>query len=294
MINFLLEKIRENYPEFEIPKKKFRFLMTSDIDSAWAYKNKGFFIQAGAIAKSLLKADFSGIKKRINVLSGKENDPYDTFQFIQETFIKKPQNLQFFALLGNRNKYDKNISHKNRNLQKLIRELAKKHPIGIHPSYSSTSNKNKLFEEKDRLAKILNTKVEASRQHYLLLDLPQTYRQLTEAGISSDYTMGYADQIGFRAGLCTAFPFFDLKENKASGLTVYPLHVMEVTLNEYMNLTPDKALEETESIMEEVKNVGGTFIGLWHNESLTDSGAWAGWKQVFSETVKKGFEFENE
>ena len=43
-----------------------------------------------------------------------------------------------------------------------------------------------------------------------------------------------------------------------------------------------------EELMLEVKKVNGTFISVWHKESLKDSGQWLGWRNVFEQILKKG------
>jgi len=39
--------------------------------------------------------------------------------------------------------------------------------------------------------------------------------------------------------------------------------------------------------MEIVKNVNGTFISVWHNESLSDRDIWKGWKLVYEKMLKE-------
>jgi hypothetical protein len=50
-----------------------------------------------------------------------------------------------------------------------------------------------------------------------------------------------------------------------------------------MRKSPDEALELLKKMMLEIKKSGGTFISLWHNESLSDAGIWKGWRRVFEE-----------
>ena len=77
--------------------------------------------------------------------------------------------------------------------------------------------------EKQRLEHILGETVYHNRFHFLRFTLPQSYQQLLACGISDDYSMGYADQIGFRAGTCTPFYFYDLENEIQTTLKVHPL-----------------------------------------------------------------------
>lgn len=290
----MAEKISETYPEFRIRKRSFKMITTIDVDNAWAFKNKKLHITAGGIFKSLVRGQFGEVKNRLIVFMGLQADPYDTYKYILKVYQGYMDHLIFFFLLGNRSKYDKNVSHKNKKLRQLISELSAISPIGIHPSYES-SNKLWLFEtEKERLEKILAKKVTLSRQHYLKLRFPQTYENLLNSGIANDYTMGFASETGFRAGTCTPFPFFDLTQNVQTELMIHPFQVMDVTLKNHLHLDPDEAWDDISGLMDEVKQVNGTFTCIWHNESLKDSGQWAGWQKVFEQLTRKGLNYENE
>jgi hypothetical protein len=47
-----------------------------------------------------------------------------------------------------------------------------------------------------------------------------------------------------------------------------PLAVMDGTFMNYLKSTPDEAFEIIRKIINETARVGGTFISLWHNDSL--------------------------
>ena len=227
-----------------------------------------------------------------------KNDPEHTFEYLEK--LHKDHNLNpiFFWLLGDYATYDKNIDWDNKNLQRLIRKIAAQYQVGIHPSYQSNSDFEILKKEIQRLETIVKdtappqysgfktTKI--SRQHYLKLTFPETYRNLLAAGITEDYTMGYADDIGFRAGIATPYFWYDLEREQATNLKIHPFAFMEVTIKEYLNLSPEEALEQVRPLIEATKEVGGTLITLWHNSTLTDSNApyetgsnWAGWRKVY-------------
>ena len=160
--------------------------------------------------------------------------------------------------------------------------------VGIHPSWGSNTNSAKLPKEIQRLEAITNREITRSRQHFLKLDLPSTYRRLIDLGIKEDYTMGYASQVGFRAGTSLPFYFYDLDMEVQTQLMLHPFAVMDGTLNEYMELPVDDAQYLIKEIMDRVREVNGTFISLWHNETVSDNRHWKNWKQVFEYTVKEG------
>lgn len=144
------------------------------------------------------------------------------------------------------------------------------------------------------MKEITGKEITKSRQHYLRLSFPKTYRRLIKQGISEDYTMGYAARVGFRAGICTPFLFYDLKKDRVTNLKAYPFQVMDVTLKNYLSLSTEEAKKTIERLMLEVKNVGGAFISIWHNETLNERDGWAGYKEVFEYMNELGVKLENE
>jgi hypothetical protein len=292
----LAEKLKEQFPQLQIPQPHFEFLSTIDIDNAWAFKHKGFFRSTGALAKAVSQGNFTEVNNRFRVWMGKEKDPYDTYSFLDEVFEGNEDKVRYFFLLGNYKRYDKNVSWKNRHYQQLIQTIASKYLTGIHPSWSSAKKKNYslLASEIKRLEKITGKEVKSSRQHYIRIKFPRTYRKLLKAGILEDYSMGYPSHIGFRAGICTPFYFYDLKKETATSLLVVPFQVMDVTLHDYMGLAAKEAMIETEDLMLEVKKVGGTFCSIWHNETLNEESEWKHYREVFMKMNKLGFEWTNE
>jgi hypothetical protein len=162
--------------------------------------------------------------------------------------------------------------------------------VGIHPSYNTIEHPALLKKEIRNLRTVLNKDITSSRQHFLRIVLPSTYRNLIEHDITDDYSMGYAALPGFRAGICTPFNFYDLDLEMETKLRIHPFAVMDGTLNDYLGLTPADAIDEIKSLIREVKKVDGTFISLWHNESLSEKKRWKGWKRVYEQLIKEAVE----
>ena len=279
--------IQSKFPHFKPASRQFKFINTIDVDNAYCYLEKGLLRTVGAICRSLLQFDFDPIPKRIRVLLGKEKDPYDTFDYLLGLQKKHDFESIYFFLLADYGHNDKNITHTSKKFQTLVKTMADYVKVGIHPSWASNTDNHKLTKEINRLEAIVNREVIRSRQHFLRLDLPTTYRRLIDLGILQDYTMGYASQVGFRAGTSLPFYFYDLDMEIQTALMVHPFAVMDGTLNEYMELPVDDAQYLIKELLDYVKEVDGVFISLWHNETVSDNRHWKDWKQVYEYTIEE-------
>ena len=283
-INKIVKSIENHYPDFKFKERKFKFVSTIDIDNAYAYKHKGFIRILGGLIKSIKTGNLS---ERLKVILGKVQDPYDTFNY--QSKIHKQYNISviYFFLLGDYGLNDKNIPVSNKKFQSLIKSIADYSEVGIHPSYASNNDPKTLTIEIKRLQEITHTTPYKSRQHFLKLNLPNTYRNLIENDITSDYTMGYAEQSGFRASICSPYYFYDLDVEMQTNLQIFPFTVMEATYQYYTKSTPAEAINQIKTLMKKVKEVNGTFISVWHNESLCNEGIWEGWEIVYEKMLKE-------
>jgi hypothetical protein len=194
----------------------------------------------------------------------------------------------FFFLFSDYGQFDKNLSIYNPAFRTLIKRIADYAIVGIHPSYASNKNPQKLKKEIEDLSKCLHRQVTHSRQHFLKLSLPETYRNLIHWGITDDYTMGFADQPGFRAGTCIPFPFYDLDLHTPTSLLIHPFMFMDGTLKDYLKIPENQIVDFVKPYIEEVKRYSGTLITLWHNETHGGSGRWKGWPEIYETIVSLG------
>ena len=271
--------LSEKYPQLKVVKPPFRKLLTVDVDQAFKYRHKPWW----RIAAGLLKYP-NTFRERMAVWMGLQSDPFDIFGQLETYFSDKDAEISFFILIGNYGPFDKNTDHRSSTFRNIIKKLAEKYPVGIHPSYASSSadymkSQMLLANEIERLQAVAETPVLRSRQHFLKLRFPVTYRKLLQAGISDDFSMGYADQIGFRASTALPFFWYDLQAESTTDLLVHPFQVMDVTLRDYLKLSPEKANESVREMRQLVERFGGEFTIIWHNSSFDNS--WEGWSPHF-------------
>jgi len=275
--------LREKYPALSISMPEYSFRLTIDVDMAWAYRFRPWWLTLGGVARDAKEGKWANIRQRQRVLGGKEADPFYTFDDLKEQ--AEGLDVAYFFLLGDYGPYDKNINPDNRQLRALIRRLAKLHSVGIHPSYRSNQHEALLSKEIERLAAITGEQPKYSRQHFLMLQLPHTYRRLIAGGITDDFSMGFAEAPGFRAGMANPFPWYDLEQEAVQPLMIHPFVAMDVTLKQYMGLSPKEGLEKLRQLSDTVKAVGGEFCILWHNSSFSPQHGWAGWREVFEKIL---------
>ncbi len=264
------------YPNLQIKESHFQQINTIDVDFAYKYIGQSPWALTRKFFGSILKG-----KPDFNCLSKTQNDPYNTYDYLIATAKIENFETLFFLLLADYGGYDKNISPKSMAMANLVKALKMHNTCGIHPSYRANLNGKKFQQEFAHFENLTAEKAQIARQHFLKLNLPSTYEKLEKAGIQNDYTMAYADAIGFRASTCFPFPFFNLIENKLSKLRVHPSCLMDVVLKNQLLLTPAEAIEKIKQLKAAVKTVNGQFISIWHNSSFDETQGWKDWKEVY-------------
>ncbi|MFM1932210.1 MAG: hypothetical protein RL226_1513 [Bacteroidota bacterium] len=284
----LLKMLNERFGPTEGKRPEFSYLSTIDIDSAFAYRYKGLMRMLGGFLKDIRMVDIRNFRDRLMSVLRLEADPFDTYSLMHSIHTEHGADAIFFFLLADYGHNDKAVSYRSTELQKLIRRLGDYYRLGIHPGFQSNRDERRLKEEMRRLRDISRREVERSRQHFLMLSFPETYRRLVSLGIKEDYSMGYAPEAGFRASTCTPFPFYDIEAEKETTLMIHPFAVMDATLNVYLGYSPDDAILKVKELEDKVRAVGGQFITLWHNESLSEKWNWKGWQEVYRQAVASG------
>lgn len=277
-----------NHCGLRIAKPAFLFQPTYDIDIAYAYHHKGLKRTLGGLFRDFREGGWGGVRARLSVLEGKTRDPYDAYDFLRKLHAETGLRSCYFFLAAQKpTAWDKNISPTHPAFRALVREAAHEGAVGMHPSYFSTENEKLIPEEKVRLESALGGPVSHSRQHFIRLSFPQTYRHLLAAGIRHDWSMGYPDAPGFRAGTGRSFLWYDLEEETSTDLRVHPFSFMDVTARDYLKLSAEEAFQALRAQRDAVRNVGSVLTTVFHNFSLGTARDWAGWREPYDDFVRE-------
>jgi hypothetical protein len=133
--------------------------------------------------------------------------------------------------------------------------------MGLHKSISNQNHKEEI--EKLPFQAISN------RNHFLKFNLPDLIESIENSNIQVDYSLGYAEVIGYRNGYSLPFVPFNLALNRKCTFVEVPLTIMDGTLSAYKKLTYHEAKKLASSFMQSHSENSVISI-LWHNSHYTD------------------------
>lgn len=269
------------FPSLKFNVYQFKYTPTYDIDIAYSYKSKGFLRNLGGFIKSP-SAD------RIKVLLGVQNDPYDSYGFLDTLHDQYKLNPYYFFLAAtSATEYDKNLSPYSSSMWQLIKRHANKYSVGIHPSWKSFENPALISKEKKIIETAADRTITDSRQHYIKLTLPRTLEVLSKAGIENDYSMGYGSINGFRASTGASFFWYNLATEKITSLRLHPFCFMDANSFYEQKQDARSAFEELNHFLNISIKYGCELTTIFHNQFLGTDKKFAGWREGYESFMSR-------
>lgn len=261
------EILEERFENVQLKKRQFDTTTIISVSHVFNFKNKGFLRSLVGTVMDIGKLKFSRIADRIKVLLRIKRDPYNVFDDLI-LFIKKHKTKMVFMFqLSDFNAYDKNINHNRLNYKSIIKYVADYSQVGLRLGYFAIKEQEVLKKEKRRFENIIHGPLQNVINPKYNLTLPTHYGYLNELEIPNDYSMGYPESIGFRAGTSCSFLFYDLNMEVTTPLTIHP-YVF------HSQVCHSRAEGEVKSklggIITELKKVDGTFRGIFKNRDFSE------------------------
>jgi hypothetical protein len=135
--------------------------------------------------------------------------------------------------------------------------------VGFHPGYRTAKDAVAFLEEQEQIRQFVP--LHGGRQHGLRFHPPYTWRLWEAGGFKYDASLGFAEQEGFKSGLCFPYRPFDLLENRVMDVWELPLTVMDCTLDRYRGLQAGEIRSVLAGLFETTRRWHGVFVLLWHN-----------------------------
>jgi hypothetical protein len=152
-------------------------------------------------------------------------------------------------------------SDSNRRLLDEIMQAG--HEIGLHGSFATTLDADRLRDERERLGRLIGGLPIGVRQHFLRMRPGQTQAAMRAAGFQYDATYGFPDRNGLRLGVADSVPAWF--SDGAPLLETVPLVWMDRALSKYRGVEDPKAwIADALSLAATCREAEGLWVGLWH------------------------------
>ncbi|MGM0478975.1 MAG: polysaccharide deacetylase family protein [Bacteroidota bacterium] len=251
--------------------RQYEPLITHDVDEitrAAPFFKHVRILGADLIRRRSISEFFRSLKKGIEVAINPENDDSWTFERFMKTSENHHLTSHFYFIPGKKGEEDYRYSIDHKHTLKAIDFIQKSgHIVGIHPSYRVKNKASYFTEEKRRLENVCNHQIDEGRHHYLRVNLPHTLRFWEQNKMKFDSSIGYSKHIGFRAGMCYPYPFFDIFERRQLQLVEHPLILMDVALFNQTRKVEDMK-QKIKTLSDQVRQYEGEFVFLWHNNNI--------------------------
>jgi len=218
------------------------------VEKAYKYRKHGISRSIVGFLSDSFRFRFKEIYTRIKTWFIPGSDPYNVYDDLVKYRDQMGFEIFFMFQLGDYSIYTKNINHRKRVYKKLIKSMGDYCETGLLPSYEAIQNFNMFKKEIKRFEQIANHELTNILIKDRGLNFPDFYVSLDKTDIEHDFSMGYYNQIGFRAGTCTPFLFYDLNLEQASPIEFHPYFCSTTALK-------SESIDKLEETLNENKNI---------------------------------------
>jgi peptidoglycan/xylan/chitin deacetylase (PgdA/CDA1 family) len=271
---------------------KFAVALTHDVDTPWRWTAIGVRGAAARLKSHALAGRGRAALREARALSSvpvhrlRRTDPNWSFERVLSIERERGAGSTFFVMAGHRHAADGASPETYERLRpRLVETLrAGGAEIGLHGSYTSAEDPERLRAEKDALEELAGP-VEGQRFHYLRVDPHSNLRTLDELGFDYDSSLGFSGAIGFRAGIAHPFRPWDFERERPLDLVEIPLAAMDATFEErYLNLSAREAEPHLMRLLEGATERGGGFSILWHTDRF-DPASSQRWDRLYERLI---------
>lgn len=233
---FPLERVNDNPPQILI-----------DVVQAFKYKHKSILRNAIQWVKALFELNLWDLIEHPLVLMRFRKDPWNVFTSgLQElTKQKQTKKMLFFFQFTAVDYKDQGITKHEKYLHYLIKATADYFNVSLLVSQKGRSSLKGFKDERADFQNQIHHPVTRVRFAKKLINISESYKVLVAEEIEADYSMGYPDELGYRASTALPFYFFDLANDYETSLQVHPVVAAESWVRKN---PPQKAISAIEKL----------------------------------------------
>lgn len=255
----------KHFPDESYQPRSFEFFVGVPVVQSHAYLFRGLARHLFEISQDGFSGKFSQIVHRLRVLFSSLTDPYDNYLSLARALEQLGVDFRFFFQFAPYHVRDRNVSWNRPGFGYFLKHIADYTEIGYYRSRSALIDLNQFKVEKARLEQLLHRQTTKTCIAQNAVVLPDVYQELVGSEITEDYSMGYEEAIGFKAGTCTPFPFYDLGLELEQPLRIHPF-VAATTIFEQEN--HDSLIAQLQKIKNQVASVEGKLYLQFNNRFI--------------------------
>ncbi|GAP72455.1 hypothetical protein SAMD00024442_32_25 [Candidatus Symbiothrix dinenymphae] len=303
---------RAGYKTSDFIGRTYHAVCTYDLDFPFKHLKEGFVKFVGKSLRDLSNGNYKLFWERLNTHLRKMRDPYYFAMWRIDDAHRQLKHPYILFVFSPTNPVIAGLTRNPNTNAPYLKYLSNVGEIGLHESYGAGSMGGLLvkpamtiIKEKKRLEKLLKNRglrvkpamtdgsVNSERFHFLRIRIPNTYRHLNEADFKDDYSLAFANAVGFRSGTAVPHPFYDLERDEVTDLIIHPTVMMDATFMAHQKITPEDALAKIKQLIDACKQSGGDYVSLWHNSNLAGTSAENPWLKVYLESTQYAISLEN-
>ena len=298
-LEILFECLLSIWPDLSRKQKQFKKIISCDLDCPFdlaSYSLKKTILRVGARLIRDMNPKLA-LYDLLNYIFKKFNsDHFDQYRNNIDWMMKvndasdNKVTFNFIPIQTDPNNEEANDVRSEKISDLLKHIIDSGHEIGFHPGYNTykfTENFNNSVNalKEACVKKGIDPSNLGGRQHYLRFDILKTPILWETNGFTYDSSLGYADQAGFRCGVCYEYTMYNLVNRNKMKLKERPLIVMEgsiiETVYEALGYT-SKANERFEYFANICQKFKGDYTLLWHNSKFYHPKARTLYKKLIS------------
>ncbi|WP_420819557.1 polysaccharide deacetylase family protein [Paenibacillus pinistramenti] len=274
--------LQQLWPGLARKRRRFRLQVSHDVDVPFLAMGRSRpSLLKEALAELLFRRSLESAWRKARVAWPRRDryaaDPFNRFDWLMSlSEAAGVQSSFYFITEDTAPGLDGSYTMDDPAIRALLREIhLRGHRIGLHPGYQTYLHPERIFRQFALLRRAadaagIRQDVWGGRQHYLRWRAPDTWQHWEDAGLDYDSTLSFADQAGFRCGVCCEYPVFNLRTRRQLHLRERPLVVMDQSIihPDYMALKGDAAFGAIRHYYDQCAAYGGDFTLLWHNSQL--------------------------
>ena len=240
--------------------------LTHDVDSL---KGRSFFRAFGWLTRGLLHLNFLDSLRRSYHLFQDKADYQDSLEKISEIELGYGFRSTLFFL-----SLPFFISHEGRRYRITKKKykltikslLSKGFEIGLHTSRMGFRRNSVLNKEKSRLTQLVGKEnLSGVRNHYLSGNFPKIWEVYEKHNLKYDASLGWSNNLGYRAKTSNPFSPINLKELKTFNLVEFPLIIMDSAIEDK---GADYIFDQCSHFIKEAAKNKSVITLLWHTDRI--------------------------